>query len=98
MIINTEPIKFDVKIDDEPSSPIASSPESSTKQPIRVQKYSRNYLMSLREAKMSLQLPNLPNIPELHIGFISQNTSCKTRLFKKYLTVCIPHQQNSSGR
>lgn len=33
---------------------------------IQVQKYSRDYLLSLKESKKSLQLPlNLPNIPEL---------------------------------
>jgi hypothetical protein len=60
-----EPVKFNVKIDNEPTS-LSSSPRSESElKPMNVQKYSRNYLMSLRENKMSLQLPNLPNIPEL---------------------------------
>ena len=63
-----DPLKFNVKIDNEPTS-LSSSPESenSDLKAMRVQKYSRNYMMSLRENKMSLQLPNLPNIPELQI-------------------------------
>ena len=67
-----EPVKFDVKIDNQPRT-LSSSPDSENNnnnndsKPMRVQKYSRNYLMSLKESKMSLQLPNLPNIPELQI-------------------------------
>merc|ERR1719230_432684 len=64
-IATRDPIKFDVKVDDEQKTlkSLESSDSSTPEKPMRVQKYSRSYLMSSRENKMSLQLPNLPNIP-----------------------------------